>query len=118
MPFAVDAPEVSGSESSDAPACTWVEVAYATPECQRIVTLVWAPGLTARAAVIRANLTAHFAELDDAWLASAPLGIFGERLEAPEQRELLPGERVEVYRPLQLDPKQARRERAARRPPR
>ncbi|WP_353980739.1 RnfH family protein [Salinicola endophyticus] len=120
MPPAADAREISGTESGEAPAgdSALVEVAYATPAHQRIVTLAWSAGLTAREAVMRADLPTYFADLDEAWLASAPLGIFGERLVHPEQRELLPGERVEVYRPLHIDPKQARRERAARRPPR
>ena len=120
MPSAADAPEVSVAKPGAAPAedSPLVEVAYATPALQRIVALAWSAGLTARAAVMRAGLPAYFADLDEAWLASAPLGIFGERLAHPEQRELLPGERVEVYRPLRIDPKQARRERAARRPPR
>ncbi|WIX33044.1 RnfH family protein [Salinicola sp. JS01] len=120
MPFAADVSEVSDAEPGEAPVGgdALVEVAYATPTHQRIVTLAWSAGLTAREAVMRADLPAYFADLDESWLASAPLGIFGERLAQPEQRELLPGERVEVYRPLRIDPKQARRERAARRPPR
>ena len=41
------------------------------------------------------------------------VGIFGRvvRLDAP----LADGDRVEIYRPLMLDPKEARRRRAARR---
>ncbi|THD15164.1 hypothetical protein B1808_00905 [Pseudofulvimonas gallinarii] len=48
-------------------------------------------------------------------------GIFGRRVGAGEI--LRPGDRIELYRPLQIDPKQVRRERAgdggnhAHRPP-
>jgi uncharacterized protein len=42
-------------------------------------------------------------------LDGAPIGVFG----APARREqpLYPGDRVEIYRPLALDPKAARRAR-------
>jgi putative ubiquitin-RnfH superfamily antitoxin RatB of RatAB toxin-antitoxin module len=45
-----------------------------------------------------------FASID---LAGSPIGVFG----TPARREQLlhPGDRVEIYRPLALDPKAARR---------
>ncbi len=41
-----------------------------------------------------------------------PVGIFGKRV-AMDTR-LADGDRVEIYRPLELDPKEARRRRARR----
>jgi uncharacterized protein len=41
-----------------------------------------------------------------------PVGVFGKRV-ALEHR-LRPGDRVEIYRPLAVDPKEARRRRAAK----
>ncbi|MNO09836.1 Persistence and stress-resistance antitoxin PasI [compost metagenome] len=43
-----------------------------------------------------------------------PLGVFGKAIAAPEQRVLEEGERVEIYRPLIADPKEVRKQRAAR----
>jgi hypothetical protein len=47
---------------------------------------------------------------DQAWWAEAPVGIFGEA--CTRERRLAPGDRVELYRPLLVDPKAARRARA------
>ncbi|SDL86769.1 hypothetical protein SAMN05661010_02743 [Modicisalibacter muralis] len=92
-----------------------IEVAFALPERQKIVTLAVPPGTTARQAVRQARLDEHFPELPAASFEDAELGIFGKRLPAPERHVLRTGDRVEVYRPLRIDPKQARIERAARR---
>lgn len=48
-----------------------------------------------------------------AGLRAGSVGIYGERV-TPETR-LADGDRVEVYRPLRLDPKEARRRRATSR---
>ncbi len=50
----------------------------------------------------------QFAGLD---LAAMPAGIWGRRVNP--QRALRDGDRIELYRPLQVDPKVARRERFA-----
>ena len=52
-----------------------------------------------------------FPELD---LSQAPLGIFGKAVGKPEERVLEEGERVEIYRPLIADPKEVRKQRAAK----
>lgn len=51
-------------------------------------------------------------EVPDWDLAHAPLGIFGRI--CAHDTPLRAGDRVELYRPLQADPKTARRQRAAR----
>jgi putative ubiquitin-RnfH superfamily antitoxin RatB of RatAB toxin-antitoxin module len=53
----------------------------------------------------------EFPEID---LATAPMGIFSKIEPSPSTRILQPGDRVELYRPLELDPKEARRLRAER----
>lgn len=90
-----------------------VEVAYALPERQCIVPLNVPLGTTARQAVMLAGLERHFPELPPARFHEADLGIFGARLRAPDAHRLRAGDRVEVYRPLEIDPKQARAQRAA-----
>ncbi|MOA44639.1 Persistence and stress-resistance antitoxin PasI [compost metagenome] len=42
------------------------------------------------------------------------MGIFGKAVAKPEERVLEEGERVEIYRPLIADPKEARKQRAAK----
>lgn len=93
-----------------------VEVAYALPDKQKIVELLVKPGTTAVEAVRRSEIAKEFPEID---LESAKLGLFGQALgtkglaKAPEYI-MQPGDRVEIYRPLKADPKEARRRRAAK----
>lgn len=47
---------------------------------------------------------------EQAWWSVAPVGIFGEI--CARDRVLESGDRVELYRPLRVDPKSARRARA------
>lgn len=81
-----------------------VEVAYALPERQRVVRLPLRQGMTALDAVRAAALERDFPELDRGTLA---LGIYGRRVEATHA--LRDGDRVEIYRPLKFDPRDARR---------
>ena len=86
-----------------------VEVVYALPDRQRIVTLALPEtGLTAQAAVERSGLLDEFPNLRDRPLV---LGIYGTVC-LPD-RPLRDRDRVEIYRPLQVDPRAQRRERAA-----
>ena len=80
-----------------------VEVIYARREGTDVVTVQLPAGATVRDAVAAAGIAAD----------SRALGIFGKRVcaDAP----LADGDRVEIYRPLLLDPKERRRQRAARR---
>jgi hypothetical protein len=86
-----------------------VEVAYATPRKQLIVPVEVPAGTTAIEAIRLSGIEEQFPEID---LASNRMGVFG-KLCKPE-RPLAPGERVEIYRPLKVDPKAVRRERAAK----
>lgn len=93
-----------------------VEVVYALPDRQKIMPLLVEPGTTAFQAVERSGITKFFPELD---IESAPLGIYGQALGtkglAPARQYILQaGDRVEIYRPLTADPKEARRKRAAK----
>ncbi|MCJ8169859.1 RnfH family protein [Atopomonas sediminilitoris] len=88
-----------------------VEVAYATPERQELVKVKIAHGASMLDAARAANLQRFFPQLD---VDSAPMGIFGKAVAKPEQRVLEEGERVEIYRPLIADPKEVRKQRAAK----
>jgi putative ubiquitin-RnfH superfamily antitoxin RatB of RatAB toxin-antitoxin module len=85
-----------------------VEVAYATLEEQRIISLEVVPGTTLRQAIEQSGILEHFSEID---LGNAKVGIFGKLKKLDEA--LRAGDRVEIYRPLIADPKQVRKQRAA-----
>jgi putative ubiquitin-RnfH superfamily antitoxin RatB of RatAB toxin-antitoxin module len=87
-----------------------IEVAYALREEQVRLELEMAEGTTARQAVERSGFLQRFPEID---LAPVGLGIFG-RVVSPDT-PLRDGDRVEIYRPLIADPKDARRKKASRR---
>lgn len=88
---------------------TRVEVAYATPQKQLILELEMDTGSGARAAVKASGIDRHFPEID---LDGCDIGVFGKAV--ADDYELNDGDRVEIYRPLLADPKEVRRERAAR----
>ncbi len=88
-----------------------VEVVYALATVQRLVTLQVPVGTTVRQAVGRCGFAAEFPELD---VHTCPLGIFGKALTEPQARVLEAGDRVEIYRPLIADPKEVRKQRAAK----
>ncbi len=85
-----------------------VEVAYALPDKQAIVELQVAPGTTAMAAAEQSGIVDRFEGLA---LEGAKLGIFGKAV--PDTHVMSAGERVEIYRPLLIDPKEVRKARAA-----
>lgn len=91
-----------------------VEVAFALPERQKIVSLLVPVGTTAREAVMLAAMEQYFPDHSATTFTQAELGIFGKRLRTPERHVLQAGDRVEIYRALLIDPKQARMQRAAR----
>ncbi|MGH8320561.1 MAG: RnfH family protein [Gammaproteobacteria bacterium] len=84
-----------------------IEVVYALPNEQHLVSLRLAPGASVRDAVEHSGLLRKFPELD---VTRNKAGIFG-RLVSPDTL-LREGDRVEIYRVLIKDPKEARRERA------
>lgn len=91
--------------------CIVIEVVYALPEKQRLLSLTVPYGTTMRQAVEMSGMEQYFPGVE---LGDAPLGIFGKAVPRPDERILEDGERVEIYRPLLADPKEARKQRAAR----
>lgn len=86
-----------------------VEVVYALPEWQSLVALTVPHGTTARTAVALSGLQQAHPDMD---ATPNKLGIFGKRVSA--DTVLNNGDRVEIYRELTADPKEARRRRARR----
>ena len=91
-----------------------VEVAYATPDKQTLLSLQVPEGTTALEAVRQSGIADQYSAIK---LDQDPMGIFSNLLNGkdwplPAEYALQPNDRVEIYRPLQIDPKQARMARA------
>jgi len=86
-----------------------VEVAYALPERQILIALDVPEGCTAREVLLRSDIAEQVEGLD---VAQAAVGVFGRRVEDPGSHTLSDGDRVEIYRPLRVDPMESRRRRA------
>ncbi|MGH8283598.1 MAG: RnfH family protein [Gammaproteobacteria bacterium] len=84
-----------------------VEVVYARPDVQSLVSLRLAAGVSVRKAIEKSGLLEKFPEID---ITRNKMGIFGKPV--PPDMPLREGDRVEIYRMLLKDPKEARRERA------
>jgi uncharacterized protein len=86
-----------------------VEVVYALPEAVDAVSVSLPAGASLRDAVVASGMLERHAGIR---LEKQAFGIFGRR--ALLETRLSEGDRVEVYRALALDPKEARRQRAAK----
>ena len=84
-----------------------VEVVYAEPGRQELVSLELAQGATVAQAIEASGLAGMFEDFE---LDPSRLGIFSRKV-GPDH-VLRDGDRVEIYRPLEVDPKEARRQRA------
>lgn len=84
-----------------------LEVVFALPDQQPSVRLSVAPGTTIREAIDQSGVLKSFPGWDPAQLR---VGRWN-RLAALDDT-VNAGDRVEIYRPLQIDPKQARKLRA------
>ena len=85
-----------------------VEVAYATPELQVILSVEAEEGMTVRQVIERSGVLEQFPEID---LEKGKVGIFSKlsKLDATVRAK----DRIEIYRPLIADPKAVRKQRAA-----
>lgn len=86
-----------------------VEVAYARPDKQQILEVIVPEGTSALEAVRISGITGVFPEVEP---DSISMGVFGKVIKDLGSHTLQEGDRVELYRPLKIDPKQARLNRA------
>jgi putative ubiquitin-RnfH superfamily antitoxin RatB of RatAB toxin-antitoxin module len=84
-----------------------ITVAYATPNKQVEIPLIIEESCTVALAIKRSGILQQFPEIK---LASIKVGIFSKRVAL--DANLQDGDRIEIYRPLIIDPKQARALRA------
>ncbi len=87
-----------------------IEVAYATPEKQLILAIHVAVGTTVYQAAELSGIVKEFPEIV---LSDVKMGLFGKAVRNPQDEVLREMDRVEIYRPLIIDPKAARADRAA-----
>ena len=85
-----------------------IEVVFALPEKQHLVEVRLAEGATVADAVEASSIAAAFPDYD---LAQCAVGVWGQPVE--RDRVLISGDRVELYRALLMDPREARRRLAA-----
>ena len=86
-----------------------IEVVYALPLEQDVVSLEVTVGMTLREAIWSSGVLERHPEIE---LGLVRVGVWGRW--ATLDSVLRVGDRVEIYRPLQVDPKEVRRRRAAK----
>jgi putative ubiquitin-RnfH superfamily antitoxin RatB of RatAB toxin-antitoxin module len=87
-----------------------VEVAYALPHAQLIISFRAKMGITAEGAIRTSGILEKFPEIN---LAHHQIGIFGKPTRLDTQLRHM--DRVEIYRKLLADPKVMRKQRVANR---
>ena len=85
-----------------------IEVVFALPERQELIAMTVSAGTTAAEAVQQSGIVDRFPGHD---VAACRLGVWGQPVAG--DRALQPGDRVEIYRPLDIDPREARMRLAA-----
>jgi putative ubiquitin-RnfH superfamily antitoxin RatB of RatAB toxin-antitoxin module len=84
-----------------------IEVAYATPDKQILLSMDVPVGCTVAEAIILSGIREEFPDME---LDPKAVGIFSRKVSM--DHELKEGDRVEIYRPLVADPKEMRKQRA------
>ncbi len=86
-----------------------IELAYALLEQQALLKFDIEKGSTVRQAIEQSGILRQFPNID---LTQDKVGVFSKVCKL--DRELAQGDRVEIYHSLLIDPKQRRREKAAK----
>ena len=86
-----------------------IEVVYATAEQQLLLALEVPAGTSVSEAV---RLSGIAGQLPGVSIGDCPMGIFGKVVAS--QHPVEAGDRIELYRPLLIDPKEVRKQRAAK----
>ena len=84
-----------------------IEIVYATRAKQKLLTLEVPAGTSAIEAIERSGLKKDFPAME---VDVNALGVFGRKVAADYLMQ--PGDRLEIYRRLKVDPKEIRRQRA------
>lgn len=90
-----------------------IEVALAFPKEQHLIKVMVPRGTSMQRAVKLSGIFDKFSVMpDDVRQMEHGMGIFGKEVKDTEDYELKAGDRIEIYRPLLIDPKEARISRA------
>lgn len=81
-----------------------IEVVFALPDRQVLDALDVEVGTTVAEAIARSGIERRFPGID---LSAMQVGIWGRTVD--RSHILREGDRVEIYRPLEIDPREARR---------
>jgi uncharacterized protein len=84
-----------------------VEVVYALPHEQRVLTLMINDNLTVKEIIEQSGVMDIYPEID---LAENKVGVFSRNVKL--DATVRDHDRIEIYRPLLADPKEIRRKRA------
>lgn len=85
-----------------------VEVAYAKPDAQKIIAVQVEKNSTISTVIEQSGILELFPEID---LTKQKVGIFSQVKKLTDR--VNNGDRIEIYRDLIIDPKEARRKRAS-----
>lgn len=88
-----------------------VEVVYASTSEQRVLTVQVEEGDTIESAILLSGILILFPEID---LTKQKVGIYSKLKQLSDVVKA--GDRIEIYRPLTIDPKEARRAKAKKKP--
>lgn len=94
-------------ETSNNSATAKVEVVFALPDKQTLLVLMVVDGSTVEAVIEQSGMLQRYPEID---LSKNAVGIWNRTCKL--QDVIRDGDRIEIYRPLIADPKEARRRRA------
>ncbi len=83
-----------------------IEVVYALPHEQLIISIITHEGTTAEQAIVASEMLSKFPEIN---LNTNKVGIFGKLIDLDKPLRHL--DRIEIYRALVADPKEARKRR-------
>ena len=86
-----------------------IEVAYALPDEQILLKTQVEQGATVLDGLEQSGILKKFPQID---IQTVAVGIFGKKSKL--DAALSAGDRIEIYRPLIADPKEARKKRAAK----
>lgn len=81
-----------------------VEIVFALPDDQLLLTLEVESGATANSVIEQSGIRDKFAPQD---FSNFTLGVWGRPVEPGYKVQ--DGDRIEIYRPLDIDPREARR---------
>lgn len=84
-----------------------VEVAYAALETYQVISVTLPDGATVQEAIDASGILQRYPEID---LSKQKVGIYSQPCQLTDG--IKANDRIEIYRPLTIDPKEARRAKA------